>query len=66
MSPDDILLDRCYRTKSGTLCRVNAFTDEDEVVFIPYVNEQPGDPDQMPRRFFAANVEEEVPLPRTG
>jgi len=65
MNPQDILIDHCYRTRSGTLCRVNAFT-EDDVVYIPYRNESPGEPDQMPRHLFAANIVEEVPLPRTG
>lgn len=64
MQIDDIRPDHFYRTHSGTICKVTAIHDGDEkmVSFVPYVNERPGEADEMPAHFFSANVEEEVDL----
>lgn len=62
MKPDDILVNHCYRMKSGALCRVNALTKEGVVCFTPE-GEVPEEPQEMDLEAFAASIEEKAPLP---
>ena len=64
MQIDDIRPDHFYRTRSGAICKVTSIQGDDDrtVAFIPYTDDKPGEPDEMPALFFTANVEEEVDL----
>lgn len=61
-----IIVNQCYRTKSGEICKVTGITDTNAVLFIPYVTEMPGEIEELPATLFADNVVEEVDCPRTG
>jgi hypothetical protein len=63
MELNDIQVNRFYRTRSGSICKVTQVAGEDEdktVSFIRYTDSTPGPADEMPALFFRANVEEEV------
>lgn len=65
MELNDIQPDRCYRTRSGTICKVTAIrNDEDRTVsFIRYdEHRDAGGSDEMPGVLFAANAQEETEL----
>ena len=66
MQLHDIVVNQCYRTRSGEIRKVTGITDGDTVLFIPYVTEMPGDIEEMPATLFADNVVEAIDCPRTG